>query len=163
MRKSAWLACALNGFLFGGVKLFYEFCGGSFAELLFCTFLGITVTLAVGAEGRKLPFYLGNLGIGFFWVWLYIETEVLLLQFSLPDIMGKAIAFGLASFVIETVNLLGLSKSRWHYPALQFAVIVGCFSQKCRQMPLVLLALVLGVGIGVISKQIYANCLKHAK
>lgn len=161
--KRAVLACSLNGLLFGGIKLLYELAGGNFSGLLYCSFLGVTVTLAVGAQWKEVPYYLGSLGFGLVWVGLYLGIEAALLTLPIGETAGKAIAFGLASFVIEAVNLFVLIKSRCKYAPLQFAVIIGCFSQGCRHIPLILLALIIGMTAGLTSKVIYAWLLKPMK
>lgn len=161
--KYAVFACALNGLLFGAIKLFYELIGGMFSTLLYCAFLGITVTLSVGAGRKEALSYLGNLGIGLFWVWLYVEVETIFLIILSNEWIGKAVAFALVSFVIEVANSFLLRKSKWNYPTHQFAVIIGCFSQKCQHVPLVMAGLVLGVVAAIISKAIYARYFKLAK
>lgn len=53
------ISTVLNGILLGGVKLFYMLMLEPMNGLLYCTFLGFTVTTAVGANWKKIGYYLG--------------------------------------------------------------------------------------------------------
>lgn len=161
MKKGMW-ACALNGIMLGAVKLFYELTPIPMANLLYCTFLGFTVTFAVGAEVKKTGRFLGSLAIGLVWAAGYVGVETVFLDFPLPEIAAKALAFGLMSFIIEAGNCMILSKTKFNIVPLQFAVVIGIFSQQCRHIPYILGALLIGMTVAVISKQIYGCLLTDA-
>ena len=59
--KKILAACGINGLMFGFIKLFYEFTPLPMTMLLYCTFLGFTVTFAVGADTKKFLQYLSQL------------------------------------------------------------------------------------------------------
>ncbi|MGN0978592.1 MAG: hypothetical protein ACI4PH_11105 [Faecousia sp.] len=128
--------------------------------LLYCTFLGFTVTFAIGAEKRNLGAYFASVVLGVLWVAGYLGFEAVLLQTPLPDIAAKAIAFGLMSFVIEAMNMLVTKKTPFRFIPLQFAVVIGVFSQQCQHIPYILAALVIGVFAAILSKSIYDKFLK---
>lgn len=158
MKRLVW-ACGLNGMLFGLVKLFYEMAPVPMTNLLYGTFLGFTVTTAVGAEWRKGKEYLGSIGVGLVWAAGYVGLEAALLFLPLPEILTKALAFGIMSFLIEAGNQFVLPRTRCHVIPLQFAVVIGIFSQQCRHVPYVLAALLIGVLAALISRQIYLEAL----
>ncbi|OUQ21865.1 hypothetical protein B5E84_00980 [Lachnoclostridium sp. An14] len=162
MRNQIW-ACALNGILFGLIKLFYEIVPAPMAELLYCTFLGFTVTYAVGAEWKKAGHYVCSLAVGLIWVAGYVGLEMVFWQFPLQAAISRAVSFGVVSFVIEGANLFFLPKTKGAVVPLQFAVVIGVFSQKCRHIPYVLTALFIGVAAALISKQIYKYFLPVKK
>ena len=169
MNKRSWgsyslaAACALNGIMFGAVKWFYEILPMPMHEILYCTFLGFTVTTAVGARRRELPLYLANTGIGLLWVAGYMGFEAVFLLTSLPDTAAKAAAFGLMSFVIEAVNMLALKRKNICIIPIQFAVVIGVFSQQGKHIACVTAALLIGGAAAFLSREIYAKVSENAK
>lgn len=159
IKVTLW-ACFLNGVMFGLVKLFYEAAPVPMNALLYCTFLGFTVTFAVGAEAKNLAAYCGSMILGVFWVAGYLGFEAILLWTALPDIATKAIAFGLMSFVIEAMNMLVTKETFCRFIPLQFAVVIGVFSQQCQHIPYILAALAIGMFAALLSKRIYEKFLK---
>lgn len=177
--KHTILACCLNGILLGVIKLFYELVPEPMSNLLYCTFLGFTVTLAVGAQIRELGDYLGSILMGIIWVMGYVGIESMVLQLLIPFSISppisrsipqsilrsgaKGVAFGFMSFVIEASNLLFIGKTRFRFVPLQFAVVIGVFSQQCRHIPYVLAAILIGVLTALLSKKIYLEFLPTLK
>jgi hypothetical protein len=153
-------ACLLNGVMFGLVKFFYEAIPVPMSSLLYCTFLGFTMTFAVGAEAGKLGAYFASIALGILWVAGYLGFEAVLLWSPLPDIVTKAIAFGFMSFVIEAMNMLVTQKTPFRFVPLQFAVVIGVFSQQCQHIPYILAALIIGMVAALLSKHIYARLLE---
>ncbi len=151
--------CLLNGLLFAVLKCFYEVVPMPMPmhDLLYCTFLGITVTGAVGACWRKIPCYLIHFLIGVVWVIGYIGCESFFLCLPLNYVIAKVIAFGLVSAFIEIVNHMVFQKTALRYTALQFSVVIGVFSQRGKNMEYVLAALLAGMLTAVISKFIYED------
>ncbi|MGM9602398.1 MAG: hypothetical protein ACI3W5_12570 [Faecousia sp.] len=163
MTKKVILPCILNGVLFGVIKLCFELSGESYSQFLYCSFLGITVTLAAGAKPEELLSYFRNLLIGLIWVGLFLGTEAVCLLLPMPLFFTKALSFGLTSFVIELTNQSVLGARFFQYPSLQFAVIIGCFSQKCSHMSVVFTALTIGICAAILSKLIYVGCARPTK
>lgn len=157
--KNTMLALSLNGIMFGLIKLFYELVPKPMSALLYCTFLGFTVTFAAGARVRETAAYLGSIFIGIVWVMGYIGFEAVFLVLAMPESGVKGLAFGCMSFVIEALNLLIIGKTRFKYVPLQFAVVIGIFSQQCRHIPSVLAALMIGVLAALLSRKIYVELL----
>lgn len=148
-------ACSLNGIMFGLIKLFYESVPEPMSGLLYCTFLGFTVTFAVGGQAKEFGNYLLSIGMGLIWTGGYLGFEAALIWLPFSADSSKAIAFGLMSFVIEFMNVLLLNKTPFRFIPLQFAVVIGVFSQQCQHIPFVLFALLLGVITALCSKTIY--------
>ena len=158
-KRKIILACALNGLMFGGIKWVYELSPMPMTLLLYCTFLGFTVTSCVGAKAEKAGIYLCNFAIGFLWAMGYMGAEYILLLLPLSIIMAKTAAFGIVSFLIEITNILLPNKNEIWFAPLQFAVIIGIFSQQGNHIPYVVLALVIGMLAALLSKKIYQNIL----
>lgn len=148
-------ACALNGLMFGAVKWFYEIISLPMHGVLYCTFLGFTVTFSVGAKREALGAYLGNLIIGLVWVAGYMGVESAVLLLPISALAAKVTAFGLMSFVIEAVNTMVLGKTGFCFVPIQFAVVIGVFSQQGKHMVSVVAALLIGMVAALISKMIY--------
>ena len=153
--KKALVACFLNGVMFGLIKLFYESVPAPMNDLLYCTFLGFTVTFAVGGNVKEFGKYLLSSGIGLLWVGGYLVFEAALVGLPFPVHGLKAFSFGLMSFVIEFMNQTFLPETPFRFIPLQFAVVVGIFSQKCEHIPFVLIALLIGFAAAPLSKVIY--------
>lgn len=157
--KKTFLAFVLNGALLGLIKLFYELVP-PMSGLLYCTFLGFTITTAVGAKAAQTGAYLVSTVLGAAWAAGYVALEQLLLLTALPETASKALAFGLMSFIIEAANGLAFTKVKsTRYVPLQFAVIIAIFSQQCQHVPQVLAALVIGAAAALLSKHIYTMLL----
>ena len=156
-------ACALNGVMFGAVKWFYEMVPMPMHEILYCTFLGFTVTAAVGARRKDVPLYLANTGIGLLWVAGYIGLEAAFLCVPIPDTAGKAAAFGFMSFVIEAANMLFLKQRNMSIIPVQFAAVIGVFSQKGEHIACVTAALLIGEAAALLSRGIYAKASGNTK
>lgn len=161
--KNLNLACLLNGIMFGLIKLFYEIVQAPMSAILYCTFLGFTVTFAVGAQSRKMGAYLGSIVVGVLWVAGYIGFEYLFLLAPIPEIVAKVVAFGFMSFVIEIVNLRVIGKTQFKFVPLQFAVVISVFSQQGEHIAYVLMALIIGVLAALLSKAIYMKLLPTCK
>lgn len=154
------LACVLNGLMLGLVKLFYLLVPEPMNGLLYCTFLGFTVTYAAGASAENIKNGLCSFLTGAVWTIGYVAIEKIFLYTSIPDVSACAIAFGLTSFIIEAMNILVTRDTSFGISALQFAVIIGVFSQKCQHVGYVILAILLGYGTALISKAIYSKLAK---
>lgn len=154
-------ACLLNGLLLGALKWFYEMVPAPMSGLLYCTFLGFTVTAASGSRPERLPHYLASMGTGFAWALGYIGMEKILFLASIPAIAARAIAFGIVSFLIEAANKRLTPGTPAGVITLQFAVIIGIFSQKCQHMGFVLCALFIGVLCALVSAYIYRYAEKR--
>ena len=161
--RNTMLALFLNGVMFGLIKLFYEIVPEPMSVLLYCTFLGFTVTFSVGAQIRELRAYLGSIVIGSIWVAGFAGVENMFLSFMVPLVGAKVIAFGFMSFLIEASNLLGIGKLKLKYIPLQFAVVIGVFSQQCEHIPYVLISLIIGILAALLSKRIYLRFLPIQK
>ena len=157
--KKIIAACSVNGVMFGFIKLFYELTPLPMTVLLYCTFLGFTVTFAVGADAKKFLQYMSSILFGIVWVAGFILFEKIFLLTSLPVIASKAIAFGVMSFVIEVANVKYLKDTCFGFIPLQFAVVIGVFSQQCQHIPFILTALVIGIFAALLSKKIYEKML----
>jgi hypothetical protein len=148
-------ACVLNGIMFGIAKLFYEVVPVPMHNLLYCSFLGFTVTSATNPEMNSIPKLLASMGAGLVWVGGYILFEYMFLKLPITPMVSKAVAFGLMSFLIEVLNTQYLRKTPFQCIPLQFAVVIAMFSQQCHNIMLVLVALIIGVIMALLSKRIY--------
>lgn len=158
MKKTA-LAFLLNGIMFGMIKLFYELVSHPMNGLLYCTFLGLTVTFSVGADKRQIRAYFGNLVVGILWLFGYLGFEYIFLLFPLDSLLARVLAFGFMSFLIEILNVRIIGNTHFRYVPLQFAVVIGVFSQNGKNIPYVLIALIIGIFAAILSKQIYGRFL----
>lgn len=157
---SVLLACVLNGLMLGLVKLFYLLVPEPMSGLLYCTFLGFTVTYAAGVPAENIKNGICSFFMGIIWTIGYVVIEKIFLYTPLSDVASCAIAFGLTSFIIEAMNILVTRDTPSGISALQFAVIIGVFSQKCQHVVYVILAVLLGYGAALISKMIYLKLAK---
>lgn len=155
--KTKLAACIITGIIFGLFKLFYEFAPETMSTLLYCTCLGFTVTFASGAKIKQFPGYLLSMLTGLLWVAGYVYSEKVFLMTGISELPAKVIAFGLVSFFIEMMNGFVLPNTAFRYVPLQFAVIIGVFSQKCNHIPEVFLAILIGAAGAIISKKMYAR------
>lgn len=153
--KTKLAACIITGIIFGIFKLFYEFAPETMRALLYCTCLGFTVTFASGAKINQFPGYLLSMLTGLLWAAGYVFGEKAFLMTGMPDLPAKVAAFGLVSLCIEMMNSFVLPNTVFRFIPLQFAVIIGVFSQKCDHIPEVFLAILIGAAGAVISKQMY--------
>lgn len=149
------VACVLNGVLLGAVKLFYLVVPEPMSGLLYCTFLGFTVTYAAGPSADDGKTGICSFLTGGAWTIGYVVLEKLFLLTPLPAVVSCTLAFGIVSFGIEAANILITRNTPFGISALQFAVIIGVFSQKCQHVVYVILAVVIGYIAALISKAIY--------
>lgn len=160
--KMTVLACFLNGIMFGMIKLFYEIVPHPMNGLLYCTFLGFTITFAVGADKKQIKEYFGSIVVGVLWVLGYLGFEFIFLLFPIDTLTAKVLAFGIMSFLIEIINIRILNNTHFRYVPLQFSVVIGVFSQNGENIPYVLIALMIGILAAILSKQIYGRFLKRS-
>ena len=151
----------LNGVLLGLVKCFYMLMPAPMNELLYCTFLGFTVTTVCGAQWKKTGHYLGGFGVGILFTEAYIWTEKLFLKGNLPELMECVMAFAVVSFLIEISNILVTRDTPFGMIPLQFAVVIGVFSRKGQDISYVMAALVIGMAVAIVSKSIYLKFSIH--
>lgn len=149
------MACALNGLLLGVIKLFYLLVPEPMNSLIYCTFLGFTVSYAAGHPVENIKNGICSFLTGGIWTIGYVVLEKLFLLTPLPVIGSSALAFAMTSFIIEAANILIIRNTPCGISALQFAIIIGVFSQKCQHIVYVSLAILIGYAAALISKMIY--------
>ncbi|MCD7788977.1 MAG: DUF1097 family protein [Bacteroides thetaiotaomicron] len=153
-------ACSLNGVMYFVLKLLYNLAPEPLNGMMYLVFLGLCVTFAVGAEWKRLPSYLGCIVVGVVWFYGYCEFDALTNGFLFSDAVNSAIGFGFMSFVIEIFNICLLSGTPLGFSPMQFASVIGIFSQGGENIPYVLVSLVVGMMAAMLSKTIYSTILR---